>query len=136
MPKSKSRQRNASATERRLLGVPKGSRLKVEDIDLEDPNLAPEHRDNFITAIKVEVARLDELIGSWYRHRAECGDPDCDCGGNELIERAKMMCGHVLAIKMLFGLAIIDDYAQFARLVREFGGTAAHRQLAAEKQPS
>src|SRR5215475_11482266 len=134
---AKKKVRKATAAERRRLGLPKGSGpLEVVDVDLGDPNLDPEHRDNFIRVVRDERAHLDETIGHSYRHRGACGDPNCDCGGNELIEHAEKMCGHVLAIKMLFGLAIVDDYGQFARLVKEFGGDAAYQQLAAEKQPS
>jgi|SRR6516164_571147 hypothetical protein len=116
------RLRKATAAERRRMGLPKDS--TVEEVNLHDPNLAPEHRERFTSAIKMKLAELDEKIGLWYKHRGECGNPDCDCGGNDLIEQAEMMCGHALAIKQLFGEVIIDRYPHFARLVREFGDDA------------
>jgi hypothetical protein len=122
------RRRKANARERKFL--PKD--CTVEEVDLEDPNLAPHHRDNFIAAIRGEVTGLDELIGRWYRHRGECGDPDCDCGGNELIAQAETLCGHLLAAKELFGVILITDYPFFARLVKEFGRDA-HAVLSAEE---
>src|SRR5262249_26324112 len=114
------RRRKPNARERKFL--PKN--CVVEEVDLSDPNLASEHRDGFIMAIRGEVVGLDELIGSWYRHRGECGDPDCDCGGNALIERAEALCSHLMFIKDTFGQTIIDRYPNFARLVKEFGRDA------------
>src|SRR5262249_19086910 len=112
--------RKATAAERRKLGLPEGATM--ETVDLHDPNLAPEHRDNFIRIVKCEIVRLDELIGRYYRHRGECGNPDCDCGLSDLAERAEIMCGHMLACKELFGAIIIDDHCNFVHFVKEFGG--------------
>jgi hypothetical protein len=78
--------RRATAAEQRKYGLTKDT--VVEDVDLHDPNLAPEHRERFIAMIKAEVTRLDETIGLWYRHRGECRIEGCDCGGNNLIEQA------------------------------------------------
>jgi hypothetical protein len=119
---ARKRLRKATAAERRKLGLGKGA--TVEEVNLRDLNLAPEHREHFTTMVKAKVAELDELIGRWYRHRGECGDPDCDCGGNYLIEEAEKMCGPVLAVKQIFGETIIDRYPHFARLVKEFGPDA------------
>jgi hypothetical protein len=128
---AKKRVRKASTAEQRKLGLPKD--CTVEEVDLHDPNLAPEHRDNFITGVRSEVVRLDEIIGSWYRHRGECGDPECDCGGNDLAERVENLCGHLLACKELFGVIIIDDYSHFRRFVKDFGGDAYARLTATER---
>ena len=121
------RQRKPNARERKFL--PKN--CVVEEVNLSEPNFAPHHRDNFIAAIRGEVVGLDELISRWYRHRGECGDPDCDCGGNELIAQAEALCSHLLFIKDTFGVVVIARYPHFARLVKEFGGDA-HAALTAE----
>jgi len=121
------KRRKATAAERRRLGLPKD--CIVEDVDLHDPNLAREHRERFIATVKAEVTRLDELIGPWYRHRGECQIESCDCGGNDLIEQAEIICNHLLAAKELFGAIIIDDHRHFARLVKEFGDDDTYAAL-------
>jgi hypothetical protein len=127
--------RKASAAEFRRFGLPAGHKMRIETVDLEDPNLAPEHRDNFIGAIRAEIVRLDELIDAWYRHCGECNIPDCDCGGDELAEPAQIVCSHLLAVKELFGQAIIDDFPCFARFVRECEGGGDKLYAALTSQP-
>jgi hypothetical protein len=114
--------RKATAKERRELGLPKGG--MIEDIDLHDPNLAPEHRAAFIAGIRAKVAELDERIGRWYRHRGECGIDGCDCGLGALAEQAEMLCGHLFAAKQLFGVFLVDEHPQFVRFVKDFSENA------------
>jgi hypothetical protein len=87
----------------------------VTDIDLCDPDLAPEHR---IALVKAEVARLDELIARWYR-RAACTVPGCDCGELDLAKRARTMCPHLMFIREQFGETIVTRYPHFNRFLRE-----------------
>jgi hypothetical protein len=120
---SKQRQRNirkATAVERRKFSL--GADATVEIIDLNAPNLAPEHCDNFIAMVRRGALEIDELIGRWYRHHGACGDPDCDCGGNHLAEQAELICSDMLAAKQLFGVVMIDHYQQLRRFVQDFGG--------------
>jgi hypothetical protein len=106
--------RRANKEERKFL--PKG--CEVTDIDLNDPNLTPEHRDRYIAAIKARVAQLDEMIGRWYR-RPECNVPDCDCGQSAIAEGAEIMCPHLQFIKVTFGEAVIDNYPHFGRFIKD-----------------
>jgi hypothetical protein len=112
---SRHERRKANRQERKFL--PKN--CLVIDIDLNDPDLAPEHRNTFIDAIKGEVAQLDELIGRWYR-RPECSVPDCVCGGDLIAERVEIMCPHLWFIKNTFGEAVIDNYPHFGRFVKDY----------------
>jgi hypothetical protein len=118
-------ERKATRAERRRLGLPKGA--TITEVDLCDPKLQAEHRESFITAVRADVTRLDEMIGLWYRHRGECGDPNCDCGAGDLAAQAETACGSLLAIKALFGVVIIDDYPHFVRFAKDFGGDAYER---------
>jgi hypothetical protein len=121
--------RKANREERKFL--PKD--CEVTDIDLTDPNLKPEHRDCFIAAVKGEVARLDELIGRWYR-RPECSVPDCDCGGNAIAKKAEIMCSHLWFIKNAFGEAVIDNYPHFGRFVKDYATeSGAYESLASSR---
>jgi len=101
---AKRKLRKATAAERRRLGLAKDA--TIETVDLHDPNLAPEHRDHFITGIKTEVARLDELIAYWYRHRDQCRIEGCDHGRAELSDQVRNLLSHLLAAKELFGVII------------------------------
>lgn len=132
---SKRRARKTTAREQRELGLP--ADCTIETIDLHDPDLAPEHRERFIAGIRVEVARLDEQIGNWYRHRGECNIEGCDCGGSELAHQVETMCSHILAAKELFGAVIIDDQRTpyFVRFLKDCdGGDEALALLLAAKQ--
>ena len=126
--RAKRKRRKATAAERRRLGLGKGA--MIETVDLHDQNLAPEHRDRFTNAINAEVARYDELIAAWYRHRGECHIAGCDCGGQHLAEQVEKLCPHLFAVKHLFGVIIIDDHPHFRRFVKEFGGDAYARLTA------
>jgi hypothetical protein len=126
---SRHQRREANREERKFL--PKN--CLVTKINLSDPNLEPEHRDRFINAVKAEVARLDELIGLWYR-RPECNVPDCDCGHSALAEKAEIMCSHLLFIKGFFGEAVIDGYPHFGRFVKDYADeVGAYESLATER---
>jgi hypothetical protein len=112
--------RKANAKKRKLHRLPDGRMVAVtETINLSDPNLAPAHRTNFITAVKGRVAELDELVASWYRHRGQCHIEGCDCGQDDLAEQASIMCNHLWFIKNRFGETLIDAYPHFNRFVRE-----------------
>jgi hypothetical protein len=123
------RRRKATATERRKFGLPKGS--TVEHVDLHDPNLTSEHRDNFITAVRAEAARLDEFTAMLYRHR---DDPKYGVDNiADLAEQTKNLCGHMLACKELFDVVIIDDYPHLARLLQNFSGANYARLTVTER---
>jgi hypothetical protein len=112
--------RKANAQERKFVRLSNGRKVKVtETINLSDPNLAPEHRTNFITLVKTRVAGLDELIASWYRHHDQCDIEGCDCGADELAEHASIMCSHLAFIKHRFGEVLIHGYPHFDRFVKE-----------------
>jgi hypothetical protein len=112
--------RKAIAKKRKLHRLPDGHMVAVtETINLSDPNLALEHRTDFITAVKGRVAELDELVASWYRHRGQCHIEGCDCGKDDLAEQASIMRNHLWFIKNRFGETLIDAYPHFNRFVRE-----------------
>src|SRR5262245_47757862 len=109
MTMNRKARRKANANRGKLGRLSNG--LKVtETINLSDPNLAPEHRARFIGLVRGEVAGLDELIASWYRHRGECDIEGCDCGEADLAERACTMCNHLWFIKNQFGEILIGGY--------------------------
>jgi hypothetical protein len=123
--------RKATAAERRKLGLPKGS--TIEHVDLHDPNLVPEHRDNFIAGVKNEAACLDEFIAMLYRHRDDSRYGISANDMTDLAEQAKNLCGHLLACKELFGVVIIDDYPHLARLLQNFSSANYARLTATER---
>src|SRR5262249_49968501 len=128
---AKRKLRKATAAERRRLGLAKDA--TIETVDLHDPNLAPEHRDHFITGIKTEVARLDELIAYWYRHRDQCRIEGCDHGRAELSDQVSNLLSPLPAVKDLFGVIITADPRHFGRYVKEFGPDAYAMLTATER---
>jgi hypothetical protein len=125
------KQRKATVAERRKFGLPKGSTITIEHVDLHDPNLAPEHRDNFITGVRAEAARLDEFTAMLYRHR---DDPEYGVDNiADLAEQTKTLCGHLLACKELFGVILVDDYPHLARLLQNFSAANYARLTATER---
>jgi hypothetical protein len=123
--------RKANAKRDKLVRLSNGLKVEVtETINLSDPNLAPEHRDGFITAVKTRVAELDELIANWYRHRGECRIEGCDCGGDDLAEQASIMCNHLWFIKNRFGEILVGGYPYFNRFLKEGLKSDAYESLA------
>jgi hypothetical protein len=102
-------------------------------INLSDPNLAPEHRDHVIMAAKSRIAKLDELIANWYRHRDECRMEECDCGVNDLAEQVSMMCHFLWVIKNRFGETLIGDYPYFDRFLKAGLEPAAYESLTSRR---
>jgi hypothetical protein len=117
--------RKANKQERKFL--PKD--CMVTEIDLTDPNLAPEHRDNFIKAIRSRAAQLDEVITNWYRHRGECRIEGCDCGGEAIAEQVEIACSHLWFIKHTFGEAIVDRHPYFVRFLKDYAVDGLYEAL-------
>jgi hypothetical protein len=113
----KRNERKVTAKERRLLGTALSN---------------PDHRDIFIGVIRMELVRLDELIGLWYRHR-----PERDCGANGITKQVTVLCNHLLLIKKAFGRTFIDDYPMFARFVKDcVNGNHTYERLIASERPA
>ena len=126
--------RKANAKKRKLHRLPDGRAVEItETINLSDPNLAPERRNEFIGLVRGEVAGLDELIASWYRHRGECDIEGCDCGEGNLAERACTMCNHLWFIRNQFGETLIGEYFHFNRFLKEGLEPDAYESLASPK---
>ena len=126
--------RKANAKKGKLVRLSNGLKVKVtETINLSDPNLDPEHRNKFIGLVRGEVAKLDELIANWYRHRGECQIEGCDCGGNDLAEQASTMCNHIWFIKNQFGETLMGGYPYFDRFLREGLEPADYESLASHR---
>jgi hypothetical protein len=130
----KTRRKANSKRNNELVRLSNGLMMKVEKtINLDDPNLAPEHRDGFIAAVKGRVAELDECIASYYRHRGQCGLEGCDCGLASLAEQTSTMCGHLRFIKERFGEIIAERYPAFNRFLKEGLKPAAYESLTSHK---
>jgi hypothetical protein len=101
---------------------------RVEEVNLDDPNVAAEHRDNVINAVRLKVAALDELIGRWYRHFDECQIEGCDHGAVELIEQVSALCKHLVFIKKAYGEAVVDEGSYVVRFIDECWGQETRRR--------
>jgi hypothetical protein len=112
-------ERSATAAERRRLSKawgPLAKDFRVTEIDLDDPDLDPKHRDEFIALIRSQMSSLDEIIGRWYR-RPQCNVPDCDCGFTEIAKGVCATCHEAIFIKRFFGRGLIGDFPQLRRFL-------------------